>query len=90
MDNGYSWRDKSYTSLSEVAAVHGCQIGCPSPGAIQDHQLMFDEQCLRDDGSRPTRSQQSGQGGQKCTRSTKRSRVGSDRTVIAWVYKSMK
>ncbi len=26
---------------------------------------MFDQQCLRDDGSRPTRSQQSGQGRQK-------------------------
>ncbi len=26
---------------------------------------MFDQQCLRDDSSRPTRSQQSGQGRQK-------------------------
>jgi len=26
---------------------------------------MFDQQCLRNDGSRPTRSQQSGQGRQK-------------------------
>jgi len=37
----------------------------PLPGATQDHQLMLDQQCLRNDGSRPTRSQQSGQGRQK-------------------------
>jgi len=51
---------------------------------------MFDQQCLRNDASRPPGPNSRARVIKKCRRSTKRSRMGPDRTVTAWVYKSMK
>ncbi len=44
---------------------HACLPSLPFAGSDSESPAEFYQQCLGDDGSRPTRSQQSGQGRQK-------------------------
>ena len=49
---------------SEQESIPCRKIGCALPPPVDDQKLMLQEDAVRDDGSRSTRSEELGKGGQ--------------------------
>ena len=53
-------RAKELGTKPEEQAVGGAKIGCSAAGALQDQELLFQEDILSENGAGPASSQENG------------------------------